>query len=167
MAGDKERLKADVLIIGCGISGSAAALAASKAGLDVLVISKSSDMQESNTRYAQGGIVSLGPDDDPDLLRRDIFESGDGINNPEAVDVLVSDSKPMVDEILIEELGIDFSRNGEDELDFAREGGHSRRRILHVQDTTGKTIEEAFLAAFARRPNVRILADHTAVDLLT
>ncbi|MDD8033446.1 MAG: L-aspartate oxidase [Acidobacteriota bacterium] len=167
MAGDKERLKADVLIIGCGISGSAAALAASKAGLDVLVISKSSDMQESNTRYAQGGIVSLGLDDDPDLLRRDIFESGDGINNPEAVDVLVSDSKPMVDEILIEELGIDFSRNGEDELDFAREGGHSRRRILHVQDTTGKTIEEAFLAALARRPNVRILADHTAVDLLT
>ncbi|MCX6565415.1 MAG: L-aspartate oxidase [Candidatus Aminicenantes bacterium] len=167
MSGDEERLRADVLILGCGISGAAAALAAAKAGLNIIIISKSPDLEESNTRYAQGGIVSLGPDDDPNLLREDIFKAGDGINNPEAVDVLVAESKPMVEDILIGELGIDFSRNGEDDLDFAQEGGHSRRRILHFRDTTGRTIEEAFIAALRRIPNVHFLAGHTAVDLLT
>jgi L-aspartate oxidase len=161
------RMRADVLIIGCGISGAATALAAAKAGLDVIVISKSAELEESNTRYAQGGIVSLAPDDDPLLLREDIFRAGDGINNPEAVDVLVAESKPLVDSILIGELGIDFSRNTEDSLDFAQEGGHSRRRILHVRDTTGRTIEEAFLRVLRKTPNVRFLTEHTAVDLLT
>ncbi len=161
------RLRTDVLIIGCGVSGAAAALAASKAGLEVIVISKSAELEESNTRYAQGGIVSLAPDDDPDLLREDIFRAGDGINNPEAVDVLVSESKPLVDAVLIGELGIAFSRNTEDSLDFAQEGGHSRRRILHVRDTTGRTIEEAFLALLQKRPGIRFLSDQTAVDLLT
>jgi len=164
---DDGRLRTDVLIIGCGISGAAAALSAAKAGLGVIVISKSTDPEESNTRYAQGGIVSLAPDDDPGLLREDIFRAGDGINNPEAVDLLVAESKPLVDSVLIGELGIEFSRNTEDSLDFAQEGGHSRRRILHVRDTTGRTIEEAFLAVLRKTPSVRILADHTAVDLLT
>lgn len=161
------RLWTDVLVIGSGISGAAAALSAAKAGLEVIVISKSAELEESNTCYAQGGIVSLAPGDDPGLLREDIIRAGDGINNPEAVDVLVAESKTLVDSILIGGLRIGFSRNTEDSLDFAQEGGHSRRRILHVRDTTGRTIEEAFLDLLGKTPSVRLLADRTAVDLLT
>jgi len=94
-------LKTDVLVIGCGIAGASAALEAAKRGLEVMVITKASSLEESNTYYAQGGIVSLGPGDDPELLKEDIVRTGDGISNPEAVEILARESKTLVDEILI------------------------------------------------------------------
>jgi len=160
-------LQTDVLIIGSGIAGASAALQASKSGLKVLVVNKSSRIEESNTLYAQGGIVSLGRDDAPDLLVDDIVEAGDGTSDPKAVEVLAKEGKDLVERILIEELAIPFTRSAPDELDYAQEAGHSRRRILHVQDTTGRTIEERFIAALKKRKSVTLLADHTAVDLLT
>ena len=160
-------LKTDVLVIGCGIAGASAALEAAKRGLRVTVITQAAAPVESNTYYAQGGIVSLGPDDDPELLRADIIRTGDGISNPEAVDILVRESKPLVDAILIGELKVPFTRGDESKLDFAQEGGHSRRRILHVRDTTGRTIEERFVEALRGRPSVALLSGQTAVDLLT
>ncbi len=160
-------LSADVLVIGCGIAGASAALEAAKSGLKVIVVTKNKTPEESNTYYAQGGIVSLGYDDYPELLREDIMESGDGINDPAAVELLASEGKKAVDEILIKELEIPFSKSSPDSLDYAQEAGHSRRRILHVKDTTGKTIEEKFLAALKEYSNVTFLADHCAVDLLT
>ncbi len=162
-----ERLTTDLLVIGCGIAGASAALEAAKSGLRVIVISKSSHLEESNTYYAQGGIVSLGYDDHPELLKEDILESGDGINNPEAVEILSREGKKVVDEILIKELRIPFTRSSPDSLDYAQEAGHSRRRILHIKDTTGKTIEEKFIDALKKYSNVKILSDQTAVDLLT
>jgi L-aspartate oxidase len=160
-------LKTDLLIIGCGIAGSSAALEAAKSGLKVVIITKSASAEESNTYYAQGGIVSLGKDDYPELLKEDIIKTGDGINNPEAVDILASEGKQMVDSILIKELKIPFMRSSPDSLDYAQEAGHSRRRILHIKDTTGKTIEERFIATLKKYPNVTFLTSHTAVDLLT
>jgi len=164
---EEKRLSTDLLIIGCGIAGASAALEAAKSGLRVVVITKNSDPKESNTYYAQGGIVSLGYDDHPELLKEDIIETGDGINSPEAVEVLAAEGKKIVDDILINELKIPFSRSAPDSLDYAQEAGHSRRRILHKEDTTGKTIEEGFIAALKGYSNVTILVDHTAVDLLT
>jgi len=161
------KLKTDVLIIGCGIAGASAALEAAKSGLRVVVITKSPTPEDSNTYYAQGGIVSLGTDDYPELLKEDIIKTGDGISNPVAVEILAQESKPLVDKILIEELKIPFTRSAPDSLDYAQEAGHSRRRILHVKDTTGKTIEEKFIAALKKYPNVTLIPDHTAVDLLT
>ncbi len=163
----EKKLFADILIIGCGIAGASAALEAAKSGLKVIVISKSSKLEESNTFYAQGGIVSLGKDDHPELLREDILEAGDNVNSPKAVDILVREGKKTVDEVLIKELNIPFSRSSTDSLDYAQEAGHSRRRILHTKDTTGQTIEERFIQALRKFSNVRILAAHTAVDLLT
>lgn len=162
-----EKLRTDVLVIGCGIAGASAALEAAKSGLKVLVISKSPSLEESNTYYAQGGIVSLGKNDFPELLEEDIIKTGDGISNPKAVAILAQESKPLVDRILIKELNIPFARSAPDTLDYAQEAGHSRRRILHVKDTTGKTIEERFISALKRHPNVSLLPDQTAVDLLT
>ena len=164
---DELGIQADVLVIGCGIAGASVALEAAKKGLKVLVVTKNADPVQSNTYYAQGGIVSLGPDDNPELLKDDIIQTGDGINSPEAVDILATEGKKAVDRILIDELNIPFVRSSPDELDYAQEGGHSRRRIIHIKDTTGKTIEEKFIEALRSHNNVTLLAGHTAVDLLT
>ena len=164
---NQKTLTTDVLVIGCGIAGSSAALEAAKSGLRVIVISKNSTLEESNTYYAQGGIVSLGYDDHPELLKEDIIKTGDGINNPEAVELLASEGKKMVDDILIKELHIPFTRSSPNTLDYAQEAGHSRRRILHIKDTTGRTIEENFVVALKKFSNLTLLSDHTAVDLLT
>jgi len=159
--------KTDVLVIGCGIAGSSAALEAAKCGLKVTVITKHERLEESNTYYAQGGIVSLGRDDRPELLKEDIIQTGDRINNPEAVDILATEGKEAVEKILIGELKIPFTKSAPDSLDYAQEAGHSRRRILHVKDTTGRTIEDRFITALKQYPNVTLLHGHAAVDLLT
>jgi L-aspartate oxidase len=163
----EDKIKTDVLVLGCGIAGASAALELAKSGLKVVVVTKNTQKTESNTLYAQGGIVSLGKDDDPELLKEDILKTGNGISNPEAVDILAREGKEIIDKILIKELKIPFSRSSPDSLDYAQEGGHSRRRILHIKDTTGKTIEETFITALERYSNVTILTEHTAVDLLT
>ncbi len=164
---DEEVRRSDILIIGCGVAGASAALEAAKRGFKVHILSKAQSPEESNTFYAQGGIVSLGKDDRLELLIEDIHRTGDGINNPEAVEVLARHGGELVERILIRELAIPFSRSSPEMLDYAQEAGHSRRRILHVKDTTGKTIAEAFIQALRKYPNVTIFTDHTAVDLLT
>jgi L-aspartate oxidase len=160
-------IRADVLVVGCGIAGAAAALEAAKAGLRTVVITKAAEPEESNTFYAQGGIVSFAPDDQPELLKRDILEAGDWAGDPVAVDILVADGPKLVAERLIRELKIPFTRSSPDALDFAQEAGHSRRRVLHVEDATGRRIEARFLRALTRHPRVTLLAGRTAVDLLT
>jgi L-aspartate oxidase len=157
----------DVLVIGCGIAGASAALEAAKSGLRVAVITQAAHPEDSNTYQAQGGIVSLGPRDDPELLKDDIITTGDGVNDPQAVDILVSEGRDLVGRILIRELKIPFTRSSPDSLDYAQEAGHSRRRILHVDDATGRTIEEKLISALRTCANVTIFAGHTAVDLLT
>jgi L-aspartate oxidase len=160
-------ITADVLVIGCGIAGASAALEAARAGLRVAVLTQSVHPEDSNTWHAQGGIVSQGPRDDPRLLKDDIISTGDGVNDPEAVDILVDEGRDLVERTLVRELRIPFSRSAPDKLDYAQEAGHSRRRILHVNDATGRTIEERFLTALGRYANVTLFPEHTAVDLLT
>ncbi|MCJ7663093.1 MAG: FAD-dependent oxidoreductase, partial [Desulfobacterales bacterium] len=127
----------DVLVIGSGIAGLSAAIIAAEQGLDVIVINKEASLEESNTHYAQGGIVCRGKDDTPQLLIDDIMEAGDGISNLEAVTILASEGPPLVEAFLVKKIGVPFSRSDKGELEYAREASHSRRRILYCMDTTG------------------------------
>ncbi len=156
----------DVLIIGSGIAGLSAAIVASEQGLDVIIVTKNS-IEESNTFYAQGGIVSRGIDDSPDILIEDIMQAGDGICNLEAVKVVAYEGPALVKDFLINKVGVPFTRSPENEFVFAREGGHSRRRILYCMDSTGKAIEESLVNKLKEQKGIRVLSDYTAIDLLT
>jgi L-aspartate oxidase len=156
----------DVLIIGSGIAGLSAAITASEQGLDVIVVTKNS-IEESNTFYAQGGIVSRGIDDSPDILIEDIMQAGDGISNIEAVKLVADEGPVLVEDFLIKKVAVPFTRSPENEFVFAREGGHSRRRILYCMDSTGKAIEESLVNKLKEQKGIRVLSDYTAIDLLT
>jgi L-aspartate oxidase len=157
----------DVLIIGSGIAGLSAAITAADLGLDVVVINKEPSLTESNTYYAQGGIVSLGVDDSPDLIVNDIITAGDGISNPEAVDLIANEGPALVEGFLVKKLNVPFTRCEKGEaFEYAQEGSHSRRRILHHMDSTGMAIELSLEKKVREMKNIRVQSNHTAVDLL-
>jgi len=161
-----EYLETDVLIIGCGISGATAALILAEHGIDTVMISKGDDPSATNTYYAQGGIASLAEDDSPELFIDDIIKSGGGITFRKAVEWVVRYSRPLVKEILIDKLNVPFSTaNGN--YDLAQEGAHSRRRVFNVKDMTGKIIQENFYKYLKKLKKLKILFNHTAIDLLT
>jgi L-aspartate oxidase len=162
----KEYYETDVLIIGGGIAGSAAALTLSENGIKTTLISKGKDFTATNTNLAQGGIAALGEDENPRDFIDDIIKCGDGINYKNAVEQLVHNSEKLVKEILIKKIKVPFSMNHGD-YDLAQEGAHTNRRILNVKDMTGKAIQESFYNYLKNRPNLKILFRHTAVDLLT
>ncbi len=158
----------DVLIIGCGIAGAATALRlAQDRERQILVITRTRDPEESNTRYAQGGIVALGEGDSEDLLVEDILRAGAGLSLPTAVELLASAGPTLVHSWLVDELKVPFDRDAAGRLTFTREGGHAIPRILHVGDSTGRAIEAALIAKLKTLPNVTLKTGMTAVDLIT
>ena len=162
-----QRRKADILVIGTGIAGCTAAITAGKLGRRVLLITKTTDPMESNTRYAQGGITTLGEDDSKELLFRDIMAAGDGIANPAAVKQVVDEGPKLVKKFLIDEVGVKFLTKEDGSFNFTREAAHSTKRILHYYDMTGLEIEEKLLDRIKGMPNITLLSNHTAIDLIT
>ncbi len=162
-----EYIETEVLILGSGIAGATAALELADLGVRVVMVTSATAPQESNTYYAQGGIIYRGVDDAPAALAADITRAGGDHCNPIAVNILAEEGPERVDEILLKRAKVDFDRTETGELSLAREGGHSMPRILHVADYTGKAIEESLIAAVRARPNITLLTGHTAVDLLT
>jgi L-aspartate oxidase len=159
-------METDVLIVGGGIAGSTAALILAENGIDTTIISKGPDPSCANTYYAQGGIASLGEGDSPELFIDDIKKSGGGINYDKAVEQVVHHSRKLVNEILIDKLKIPFSSsNGH--YDLAREGAHSQRRVLNVKDMTGRVTLENFYNYLKKLDKLKILFNHTAIDILT
>jgi L-aspartate oxidase len=161
-------IETDVLIIGSGIAGATAALRlAQDQQRQVTLITRTHDPHESNTRYAQGGIVARGPGDSPQLLAKDILRAGAGLSSPAAAQLIAAQGPPLVYQILIDQVGVTFDRDPDGQLAYTREGGHSVSRVLHVGDTTGLAIERALLAYLQSLPNVTLLTGQTAVDLIT
>jgi L-aspartate oxidase len=163
----KAAIHSDVLILGSGIAGGTAALELADAGLDVVIVTRAAEPAESNTYWAQGGIVFRGEGDSPELLVQDVLNAGAGICREQAVAMLAVAGPELVQSLLIDRLQVPFDRAPDGALSLGREGGHSLSRIVHATDTTGRAIELALIAELQRHRRVRILAGHTAVDLLT
>jgi L-aspartate oxidase len=159
-------VKTDVLVIGSGIAACSAALAAARAGAEVLMITVSTQPRHSNTANAQGGIVTFGKGDSPDLLARDIETAGAGVCNPEAVRFIAEEGPPLLEKLLVRELEVPFDRGGDGDLDVTEEGAHSLPRILHAEDLTGRAIIKRMLEAVQAEPRIQILEGMIAVDLL-
>ncbi|MDD5545003.1 MAG: L-aspartate oxidase [Acidobacteriia bacterium] len=162
-------LQTDLLIIGSGIAGCAAAHAAAKQGVNVLLLTKNVRPEESNTYYAQGGIIFRGDNDAPEKLMKDILKAGAGLCYEPAVRILSEEGPRRVQEILIDELGVPFDVIDEttDEFHLTAEAAHSVPRILHYKDVTGRAIENTFVEAIKKNPRIRFLTNTTAMDLLT
>lgn len=158
----------DVLIIGCGIAGASAALRlAQNPRRQITIITRASDPRESNSRYAQGGIIGRGPDDNVELLMTDILESGAGANLPDAVKILAEEGPSALNDILINTAGIEFDADENGSLAWGKEAAHSVRRILHKSDFTGRAIVEGLIRTIKSYPNVNVITGATAVDLIT
>ncbi|MGO8701084.1 MAG: L-aspartate oxidase [Limisphaerales bacterium] len=157
----------DFLVLGSGIAGLFFALKVAPYGKVAIVTKKSS--AESNTNYAQGGIAAVtSKEDSVEIHVRDTLRAGAGLCREEVVRLIVSEGPARIAELM--ELGMKFTEreiNGGRELDLGREGGHTKRRILHAKDITGREVERALLAAAAAQPNIEIFENHLAIDLIT
>ncbi len=154
----------DFLVFGSGLAGLAFALKASKHGR-VVILSKAK-APATNTSMAQGGIAAvMGDDDSFDSHIRDTLIAGAGLCREEAVRTVVEAAPGVIRELI--NWGVHFDVKGPSgKVDLTREGGHSHRRILHVQDHTGQDIHESLLALVRKTPNIEIKEDHFAVDLI-
>jgi L-aspartate oxidase len=154
----------DMVIVGSGIAGLSFALKVAEAGYRVAIFTKK-DKAESNTNYAQGGIAAVtSPGDDLDKHVEDTIEAGDGLCDPEIVREILRDGPARIQDLA--ELGVSFSSLDDGRISLGKEGGHSKRRVLHVKDVTGKAIEEALLASIAKQ-RVTLFEHYFAIDLVT
>jgi L-aspartate oxidase len=167
MSRSSDDIAADVVVIGAGAAGAACALTAAEAGLSVALLTNSAEPSESNTDRAQGGVVARPPGDTAESLARDIIAAGDGLCDPAAVRLLARHVPEVIDKFLIGRLQVEFNRDDAGRLDFTQEAAHSRRRIVHADDLTGHEISVKLLQAVRREPRIKVLKQHTAVDLIT
>src|SRR5689334_2222547 len=139
-----DRLSVDVLVVGSGASGLAAAVTAENAGANVCLATKGA-LQSCNSAKAQGGIqASFGPDDSPEQHAEDVWQSSHETANRRLVEILTSEAPSAIH--WLEELGVEFTReNGGYRL--ARCGGATRKRLLQVGDRTGHAITTALREA--------------------
>jgi L-aspartate oxidase len=161
-------IRTHTLIIGCGIAGAAAALRLSdEPNHHITVITRAPDSMDSNTAWSQGGIVTRGISDSPSLLVEDILRAGAGLSSPKAARLLADEGPALVQSVLVERCGVRFDVAENGEWVYGLEAAHSTRRIVHVGDKTGSAIIRQMLDTLAARPNVTLLTNHTAVDLIT
>ena len=155
----------DTLVVGSGIAGLTFALKVASSR-QVAVVTKKESV-ETSTNYAQGGIASvLDPEDSFDLHIQDTLSAGDGLCHPDIVTMVVKSGPERIRELA--EMGVRFQRRQEGSLpfDLAREGGHSRSRIVHSQDMTGREIERVLLSMAEEHPNISIFENYIAIDLI-
>ena len=157
--------KVDVLILGSGAAGLTTALRLSKR-FDILVVSKS-ELTESNTFYAQGGISAvLDRKDSKASHIEDTLIAGAGLCDIEAVTQVVDKGPESIDWLI--ELGMEFTKmSSQQDYHLTKEGGHSHRRVIHKADATGKELEFTLADAAKMRPNIQFLQEHIAIDLIT
>jgi L-aspartate oxidase len=155
----------DVLVIGSGIAGLSFALKVAEAGKRVAIITKK-DSAESNTNYAQGGIAAVtSQSDDVAMHVADTLDAGDGLCDSAVVEAILRDGASSIATLV--DRGVAFTQLHDGRVSLGKEGGHSKRRILHVQDMTGNAIETALLAGIANSDSIDTLEHYFAMDLIT
>jgi L-aspartate oxidase len=153
----------DFLVLGGGVAGLTFAVEAAKHG-SVGVLTKRG-RSEGNTVYAQGGIAAvLSPEDTFEKHVEDTIVAGAGLNRRDIVEICVREGPARLKHLV--ELGADFTRRADGNFDLTREGGHSKRRVVHAGDVTGKEVERALLAACDEAGTITFFEESTAIDLV-
>ncbi len=156
--------KTDILVIGSGVAGLLLARKVARSA-DVVIVTKK-EGSASNTYYAQGGIAAVADDEDSfELHIADTIEAGQGLCHRDAVEITVREGPARIREL--EELGVRFNRDeSSGSYRLGREGGHSASRIVHFHDVIGRELEEVLLDEVRKTPNIALLDEHLAIDLV-
>ncbi len=157
-----QNYKTDILIVGTGASGLFAALHC-PSDKNILMITKDA-VENSDSFLAQGGICVLRDENDYNSFMEDTLKAGHYENRRESVDIMIRSSREVINELI--GYGVDFARQENGELNYTREGCHSKARILFREDITGKEITRNLLKAVQKLPNVHILEYVTMLDLI-
>jgi len=164
-------MKSDFLVIGSGIAGLSFAIHAAKYG-SVTVLTKGKAI-ESNTAWAQGGISAVldearrAAGDDYEKHVADTLDAGAGLCKEDAVRAIVEEGTETINDLIRAGVEFDQDHDNKDLFALGKEGGHTKRRILHCKDTTGLEIAKALINTAQKHPNIQILEEHFAIDLLT
>ena len=161
----------DFLVIGSGIAGlsytAKIATYFEEQGRDIkIAIITKTVAEESNTKYAQGGIATVWKDDDSfEKHIDDTMVAGDFLSDRKAVEIVVTEAPERLKELI--EYGTEFDKKADGTYDLVKEGGHSDQRILHHKDSTGNEIERALLETVKAHKSVDFFTHYFAVDLIT
>jgi len=156
----------DFLVLGSGIAGLSFAIKAAELG-SVAIVTKKEEV-ESNTNYAQGGIAAVTDDDDNfESHINDTLKSGSGLCREDVVNFVITEGPERIRELI--DWGVHFTKTKDSKsgtYDLGREGGHSRRRVLHAEDLTGREIERALIEKVASKKNITIYENFFSIDLI-
>ncbi len=159
------KIRSDFLVIGSGVAGLMFALKVARFGKVIIVTKK--EVTESSTYYAQGGIASvLSGEDTFEHHIQDTLTAGGGLCHKDVVDLVIRDGPARIKELI--SLGVKFTRRrkNEKEYDLAKEGGHSKRRIIHASDITGREVEKTLLKLVKANKNITVYENRIAVNLI-
>lgn len=158
------RTHVDFLVIGSGIAGLTFALKAADKG-KVCIITKKK-MDDTATSYAQGGIAAvMYTPDTYEKHIRDTILAGDGLCDEKIVRIAIQESTDRIKELV--SWGANFDKDASGHYDLAKEGGHSESRVLRHKDRTGKEIEDTLIDQVKKHPNIEVLENYYAIDLIT
>ncbi len=160
------KIKTDILIIGGGISGLSLAirLASLNKDLYIMLITKE-NLRDCNTYHAQGGIACVWDNKNDSIEKhiQDTLIAGDELCNESVVRQIISQAPERINELV--DWGVEFTRNEGGEYDLGKEGGHSERRVLHLNDQTGQGIENALIEKIKEFDNIHVREKWCAVNL--